>query len=48
MEVLWGIFLLASCHAFNLDTIGFVRYRGSPGSMFGFSVAEHRERGGSW
>ncbi|KAL0268025.1 UNVERIFIED_CONTAM: hypothetical protein PYX00_010114 [Menopon gallinae] len=33
---------------FNVDTINFIRYRGDPGSMFGFSVAEHKEYGRSW
>lgn len=33
---------------FNVDTENFVKYSGEPGSMFGFSVAEHKERGSNW
>jgi hypothetical protein len=33
---------------FNVDTENFIRHRGTPGSMFGFTVAEHRDRGTSW
>lgn len=33
---------------FNVDTEHVVRYQGAKGSMFGFSVAEHRDRGTSW
>lgn len=34
--------------AFNVDVDNFVKYRGDPGSMFGFSVAEYKGRGESW
>ncbi|CAH1396071.1 unnamed protein product [Nezara viridula] len=31
--------------SFNLDTQLYTKYRGDPGSMFGFSVSMHREAG---
>ncbi|XP_052127501.1 integrin alpha-PS2 isoform X2 [Frankliniella occidentalis] len=34
--------------AFNVDVESAVPYRGVPGSMFGFTVAEHRDQGRSW
>ncbi|XP_050099365.1 integrin alpha-PS2 isoform X2 [Anopheles aquasalis] len=34
--------------AFNLDTINFILQEGDPNSMFGFSVALHREQNKSW
>ncbi|KAK6618341.1 hypothetical protein RUM44_002793 [Polyplax serrata] len=37
--------LVISSDSFNIDTVNFIRHSGTPGSMFGFSVAEHRERG---
>ncbi|XP_050537137.1 integrin alpha-PS2 isoform X2 [Daktulosphaira vitifoliae] len=33
---------------FNVDVKNCMRYQGPRGSMFGFSVAEHKERGRSW
>jgi hypothetical protein len=33
---------------FNVDTEHAVKYQGTRGSMFGFSVAAHRDRGSSW
>ena len=41
-------FNLGETSGFNVDTENFIRHRGAAGSMFGFSVAEHRDRGYSW
>ncbi|KAF6210017.1 hypothetical protein GE061_015772 [Apolygus lucorum] len=39
------LFVILSCFvsvlSFNLDLDNLVKYRGSPGSMFGFTVAQH-------
>uniref|UniRef100_A0A182Q008 Integrin alpha-2 domain-containing protein n=1 Tax=Anopheles farauti TaxID=69004 RepID=A0A182Q008_9DIPT len=48
-----GLLLVAVCldrptAAFNLDTINFILQEGEPNSMFGFSVALHREQNKSW
>ena len=34
--------------AFNLDTDSAVVYQGEGGSLFGFSVAAHRDQGRGW
>lgn len=34
--------------AFNLDVGSAITHRGQPGSMFGFSVAQHRDSNVSW
>lgn len=34
--------------SFNIDTHNYVKHRGNPNSMFGFSVALHRENSNSW
>lgn len=46
MVVLCGSFF--SSQSFNLDTADFVRYSGERDSMFGFSVAAHRDRDYNW
>lgn len=35
--------LLPRASAFNLDVMGAIRKEGEPGSLFGFSVALHRQ-----
>lgn len=36
------------CNAFNVDTVNYIRHEGQPDSMFGFSVALHKEHQRSW
>ncbi|XP_040173055.1 integrin alpha-PS2 isoform X2 [Anopheles arabiensis] len=42
------VWLGQTATAFNLDTINFILKEGDPSSMFGFSVALHREQNNSW
>lgn len=41
-------FIVPSIHTFNLDTVNYIRHEGEPDSMFGFSVALHKEQQRSW
>ena len=50
-KMLAGLVLLlaiASNDAFNLDTDSIVTHQGIPGSQFGFSVTQHKDRDGIW
>lgn len=40
--------IVPSTNTFNLDTINYIRHEGEPESMFGFSVALHKEQQRSW
>lgn len=40
--------IIPSIFAFNLDTINYVRYEGEADTMFGFSIALHKEQQQSW
>lgn len=40
--------IVPSANTFNLDTINYIRHEGEPESMFGFSVALHKEAQRSW
>ncbi|XP_028986454.1 integrin alpha-6-like [Betta splendens] len=40
---LWLLVFLSGCAAFNLDTDRVLRKSGDPGSLFGFSLAMHRQ-----
>lgn len=47
------ILLVFSClvirtFSFNLDTVNYVLQSGQKGSMFGFSVTTHNDRGQTW
>ncbi|XP_047110837.1 integrin alpha-PS2-like isoform X1 [Schistocerca piceifrons] len=46
--VAWLLTAATGVAGFNVDTEHMVRFRGTRGSMFGFSVAEHRDRQGNW
>ena len=41
-------FTIASVQGFNIHTDDFVMHRGQKGSMFGFSVAQHKDGDGNW
>lgn len=43
-----SIIVIPSINAFNLDTVNYIRHEGEPDSMFGFSVALHKEQQRSW
>ncbi|XP_067127479.1 integrin alpha-PS2-like isoform X1 [Centruroides vittatus] len=47
-RVLLILFIFYRCDGFNLDLRSPVIHRSHPGTMFGFSVALHRNRGYSW
>ena len=40
--------LFSTAHSFNLDTENPVVYQGDPDSLFGFSVAAHRDQQTGW
>ena len=40
--------IVPSANTFNLDTVDFIRHEGEAESMFGFSVALHKENKRSW
>lgn len=40
--------IVPSTNTFNLDTNNYIRHEGEPESMFGFSVALHKEQQRSW
>ncbi|CAB3370851.1 Hypothetical predicted protein [Cloeon dipterum] len=46
--VLCALVVLHLSSAFNVDTQNYVLHRGERDSMFGFSVAQHLDRGKSW
>lgn len=41
-------FLFDSLDAFNVEWRGATRYRGEDQTMFGFSIAQHKEKDKSW
>lgn len=40
--------IVPSTNTFNLDTANYIKHEGEADSMFGFSVALHKEGGRSW
>lgn len=40
--------IVPSTYTFNLDTANYIKHEGETGSMFGFSVALHKDSGRSW
>lgn len=44
--IIYCLFYLVD--SFNIETINYARHNGSYKSMFGFSVATHKEQGQSW
>lgn len=40
--------IVPSTNTFNLDTVNYIRHEGEAESMFGFSVALHKEQQRSW
>lgn len=43
----WLVWIILA-EAFNVDLQNVVQFHGDTRSMFGFSVAEHKENGRSW
>lgn len=48
ISILIVSFFMPSINTFNLDTANYIRHEGEPESMFGFSVALHKEQQRSW
>ena len=46
--VVLGLGLASPANSFNLDTENAVVYQGDPDSLFGFSVAAHRDQQTGW
>ena len=48
LVAVWSIALLPTTDAFNVDTESAVVYDGAKKSLFGFSVAAHRDHDTGW